>query len=151
MKENLCAECGASLTEGMTCRDYLNEMIKWDFEDFNGVGRVHHLTVVSYNLQHPSVYSEKGLENAKKSLAKFILHPTSYKEHGAEDVRNLASDVRTWKITSTPESQGKYHIQPVWRITARDVFKSGLPSYVENVQKWSESVLEALKESSNVI
>ena len=150
MKESTkCTECEAILPKSATCRDYLNEMIKWDFEDFTGVGQVHHLTVLSYNLQHPSVYSEKGLENAKKSLAKFILHPTSYTEHGTEDVKNLASDVREWKITSTVGDQGKYIIKPIWEMTAKDVAEEGVVNYVENVKKWSESVLKALKKSGN--
>ena len=145
-----CVECGGVIENGTECRDYLNEMIKWDFEDFTGVGQIHHLTVLSYNLQHPSVYSPRGLENAKQSLAEFIRHPMAYTKHGMRDLENLASDVRDWKITGTADHHGSYTTKPLWNITASDVVKSGLDNYVENVKKWSKSVLDALKESGNM-
>jgi hypothetical protein len=145
-----CAECGAPLVSVEHCREYLNEMIKWDFEDFKGVGQIHHLTVLSYNLQHPSLYSPRGLEYAKESLEEFTSHPTSYSEHGARDSQKLSSDVRDWKITGTPESHGEYIGKPAWKILASDVVDGGLENYVENVKKWSASVLESLKESGNL-
>ncbi|MES2622953.1 MAG: DUF5946 family protein [Patescibacteria group bacterium] len=145
-----CPECGALLNTFPECRDYLNEMIKWDFEDFTGVGQIHHLTVLSYNLQHPSVYSQKGLENAKRSLVEFILHPMAYEKHGVIDLKNLASDVRDWKITGTAENHGAYTTKPVWNMTAADVVNGGLENYVENVKKWSAEVLGILKELGEI-
>jgi hypothetical protein len=150
MRNSVCPECGAPFEGVKDCRDYLNEMIAWDFDDFQGVGQVHHLTVLSYNLQHPSVYSTKGLENAKQSLAEFILHPTSYTKHGMRDMQNLASDVRDWKITGTPEDHGAYSHPPIWKIRAADVVSGGLPGYVENVKKWAQSILLSLKESGHL-
>jgi len=149
-EQNLCPECGATIAKGTSCRDYLNEMIKWDFEDFNGAGKVHHLTVLSYNLQHPSVYSQKGLENGISSLQKFILHPDSFKEHDESNRKELASDVRDWKITGTPENHAEYPIKPNWTVLPSDVVRGGLDLYVENVKKWSKSVLESLKYSGNL-
>ncbi len=152
MKEySACPECGAAIAKGTTCRDYLNEMIKWDFEDFNGAGKIHHLTVLSYNLQHPSVYSQRGLEDAKISLNKFVLNPNSFKEHDESNRKKLASSVRDWKITGTSEDYGIYPAKPNWTILASDIVKDGLDLYIENVKKWSESVLESLKSSGNLV
>ena len=145
-----CHECGAPIDDGKECRDYLNEMIAWDFADFNGVGKIHHLTVLAYNLQHPSVYSQKGLENAKASLQEFILNPSSFQKHDKVNRKNLSSDVRDWKITGTLEDRGVYSMQPHWTILASDVVKDGLGAYVDNVKKWSESVLSALEVSGNL-
>ena len=146
-----CLECGAPLEGVQECRDYLNEMIKWDFEDFGGVGKIHHLTVLSYSLQHPSAYSQKGLEDAKISLQEFILHPGSFKEHDDSNRKKLASDVRDWKITGTAEDHGTYEIKPHWTMLASDVVMAGLGPYVENVEKWSRSILESLQNSGNLI
>lgn len=150
MHDRKCPECGSLLDDVAECRDYLNEMIRWDFEDFIGVGKVHHLTVLSYNLQHPSQYSPQGLEDAKASLQEFLINPESFKEHDAWNRKMLASDVRDWKITGTPEDHGEYEMVPVWKMTASDVVKGGLSEYVENVKEWASSVLESLKESGNI-
>ena len=146
----VCSECGGSLLGVSECRDYFHEMIKWDFEDFKGVGQIHHLTVLSYNLQHPSVYSQKGLENAKESLVEFIQHPVSYSEHGKQDRKRLGSDVRSWKIKGTEEDHGTYGGKPQWTIRASDVVQGGLECYIENVRKWSQSVLDSLIKSGDL-
>ena len=143
-----CHECGAPLENVESCCDYLNEMIKWDFEDFTGVGRIHHLTVLSYGLQHPSVYSSKGLQDAKDSLKQFMLDPESFREHDKRNRQRLASGTRDWKITGTSEDHGEYPSPPAWKIRASDVVREGLPRYIENVKKWAASVLESLDEQS---
>ncbi len=79
-----------------------------------------------------------------------MLHPESFKEHDQYNRKNLSSSVRDWKITSTKNNQGSYKTKPQWKITAADVVKGGLGDYIENVKKWSESVLESLKESGNL-
>lgn len=150
MIQRECPECGAALLNVAECRDYLNEMVKWDFEDFTGVGRIHHVTVLSYNLQHPSVYSPKGLEYAKKSLVEFIKNPMDYTAHGMRDRESLGFEVRDWKITGTPENHGEYVTKPEWKMVASDVVQGGLAAYVENVKKWSASVIESLAKSGNL-
>lgn len=146
----MCPECGAPLVGVTECREYLNEMIRWDFEDFNGVGKIHHLTVLSYNLQHPSVYSPEGLENAKRSLIEFMKDPESYRKHGMIDRENLGSDKRTWKITGSTENHGSYGTKPKWEILASDVIRGGIENYVENVKKWSRSVLGVLEDMGEI-
>ncbi|MDB4991920.1 MAG: uncharacterized protein JWL75_165 [Parcubacteria group bacterium] len=141
-----CPECGAPLEGKTECREYLNEMIKWDFEDFTGVGKIHHLTVLSYNLQHPNLYSSKGLQNAIESLTEYMQNPMDYTAHGTRDREKLASDIRDWKITGTAEDHGAYATKPEWKMLASDVVAGGLVHYVENVKKWSQSVLEVLQE-----
>lgn len=150
MNDTRCPECDAPLEHVTACREYLNEMIKWDFEDFTGVGKIHHLTVLSYNLQHPSVYSQKGLADAKESLKEFIQDPESFAAHDERNRKNLGSDVRDWKIAGTAEDSGKYRTAPTWTMRASDVIRAGLPEYVENVKKWSTSVFESLQASGNL-
>ncbi len=150
MKDLHCPECAAPLQNVENCREYINEMIRWDFEDFTGAGQVHHLTVLSYNLQHPSVYSAKGLEDAKVSLKEFLANPESFKDHDMRNRERLGSNVRDWKITGTPENHGKYAQAPIWKIRASDVVTAGLQDYVENVKQWAQSVYESLEESGNL-
>ncbi len=140
-----CPECGAPLENVSSCRDYLDQMIAWDFQDFAGVGQIHHLTVLAYGLQHPSMYSRKGLEDAKASLKAFLTDPAGFAEHDRQNRQRLGSDVRDWKITGTPEDHGEYIPVPAWKMTAAEVVREGLPFYVENVKKWAESVLEIIE------
>ncbi|HWU24291.1 MAG TPA: DUF5946 family protein [Candidatus Paceibacterota bacterium] len=150
MNDKKCEECGAPLVNIDECREYLHEMIKWDFEDFAGVGKVHHLTVLSYNLQHPSTYSQKGLEDAKNSLEIFLANPEAFVEHDERNRAALSSHVRDWKISGTSEDHGMYTTIPTWTMRASDVVQGGLPEYVENVKKWSRSIHTALQESGNL-
>lgn len=146
-----CPECGGELKGVESCREYLNEMIKWDFEDFLGVGQVHHLTVISYNLQHPTVFSQKGLEDAKSFLVEFVDKHISFEEQDLRNRARLASSVRDWKITGSEGDYGMYENKLVWTMTSTDVFHGGLENYVENVKKWNRSVYDVLKESGNLM
>ena len=148
--QKICNECGGLIVDVDVCRDYLNKMIVWDFEDFSGVGQIHHLTVLCYQLQHPSSYSQRGLEDAKSFLVEFVDKNVSFEEHDKRNREKLSSAVRNWKITGTHEDHGKYKSVVDWKITAGDVVQAGLSEYVENVKKWSRSILNTLRESGNL-
>ena len=139
MNTSVCHECGAILPEGKTCKDYFERMITWDFEDFTGAGTVHHLTVLCYSLQHPSVYSRRGLEDAKEFLEEFVSENASFEEHDKRNRHRLSSSVRDWKIAGTPEDHGMYDSVPQWTIRTPDVAISGKEGYEARVQKWAES------------
>jgi hypothetical protein len=150
MKEKHCAECGAVLGEGKTCRDYLETMITWDFEDFLGVGQVHHLTVLCYNLQHPRVYSQKGLEDAKSFLKEFVDEHISFEAHDKRNRERLSSNVRDWKITGTPSDFGTYEHAPVWTMHTPDIAIPGVEGYEDRVRAWSVSIRTSLEQSGNL-
>ncbi len=145
MKEEICPECGAVLTEGKTCRDYLDTMIMWDFQDFLGVGQIHHLTVLCYGLQHPATYSQKGLEDAKDFLREFVHEKNSFEEHDKRNRERLSSNVRDWKIIGTPEDHGSYAAMPHWTIRTPDVAMPGLEGYPERVIAWAQSIYNEIQ------
>jgi hypothetical protein len=68
----ICPECGSFLTNEEKCRDYFDQMLIWDFENPTGAGKLHHLTVLCYHLQHPSLYSLEAMKSAKKFLRNII-------------------------------------------------------------------------------
>ena len=97
----VCPECGAVWHDEKTCQDHFHQMLFWEAEH-PSYGEVHHLMVLCYHLQHPSLYSPEGLGAAKHLLAEFL-------ERGAttDDVRKrqraeLDSSKRTWKIKGRP-------------------------------------------------
>src|SRR5512145_2930017 len=64
-------ECNAPWQEGQTCQDHFHQMLFWENEH-PPLGEVHHLMVLCYHLQHPSLYAPEGLEYAKGLLVDFI-------------------------------------------------------------------------------
>ena len=150
MNRNVCNECGAPVSKGNACKDYFEQMITWDFEDFTGAGTVHHLTVLCYNLQHPSNYSKRGLEDAKNFLKEFVVKKASFEEHDRRNRKRLSSSVRDWKISGTPEDHGGYTVIPQWSIRTPDVTIGGKEGYEARVEKWAESVYKDLEGSGNL-
>ena len=60
-----------SLATAITCRNHFEQMLAWEFE-YPEVNSVHHLMVLCYHLQHPSLYSPDGLGRAIHILAEFL-------------------------------------------------------------------------------
>lgn len=144
-----CPECGAIHLSGETCRDDFHKMLGWEAED---PGRlvVHHLMVLGYHLQHPSLYSPEGLRHGKSLLVDFLERGKSPQQARQESKSKVSSGKRSWKITARPDSHG-FYAQPVsWTMTAADVVAGGAEGYVENVRAWADSILEAIKLSRNL-
>src|SRR3954470_24721062 len=73
----VCLECGAVWGEGKTCQDDFHQMLAWEIENPSIIAEVHHLMVLCYHLQHPSLYSPKGLAGAMHLLVEFVEHEAS--------------------------------------------------------------------------
>ncbi len=52
MMTNKCPECGAELPPGERCEERFNLCLALEYENPAAYGRVHHLTVACYMLQH---------------------------------------------------------------------------------------------------
>lgn len=138
-----CDECGAPRTDGRTCQDYFQQMLFWENED-PARGVVHHLMVLCYYLQHPSLYSAAGLAHGRKLLADFVVHGKSAEEVRRASRERVDSGNRQWSVTARPDDQGAYERPVAWRMTAADVVAGGPEVYVRNVRVWSESVMASI-------
>jgi hypothetical protein len=123
-------------------------MLAWEFE--HQLPDVHHLLVLGYHLQHPSLYSPAGLEGAKQLLVRFLVDgiPPQTVRRALRPTVN--SGTRDYKITGTPESHGSYPQPVVWTMRAGDVVQGGPEHYYANVQAWAESILDSLRASANL-
>lgn len=140
-----CPECGASWEEGETCQEYFHQMLYWENEHPDYGAQVHHLTVLSYYLQHPSLYSPEGLLYAKGLLADFLERGLSPQEVRQSNRARVDSGSRSWKVTGKPGARGSYSHPIRWTMIAQDVVAGGSDHYCENVQKWARSILDLLK------
>lgn len=148
-KSQKCPECGAIWAGDETCVDHFYLLEAWELE--NRLYDVHHLMVLCYYLQHPSLYSPEGLRDAKRLLVMFLEEGASPQQVRQRMHNAVDSSARTYKITGTPESHGEYTHPIQWTMTAADVVVAGIESYYDSVATWADSVLKALRLSQNLM
>lgn len=144
-----CPECGAPWPEGRTCSDDFHQLLAWEFEDSRR-WEVHHLTVLCYHIQHPSLYSPSGLRGATQLLGQFLEQRLSTGEVRRRIRRNVDSGKRSGPITARPGASGAYTHPVAWPMTAAQVVAGGADAYCDNVRAWAESTLAALKATGNL-
>ncbi len=140
-----CDECSAVWSNEQTCQDHFHQMLYWETENPGYGAEVHHLMVLCYYLQHPSLYSPAGLNEARRLLAEFVEHSLSPAEARQLNRARVDSSRRNWKITGTAASHGSYAQAIAWKATAADVVAGGAENYCDNVRAWAHVVNEALK------
>lgn len=124
-------------------------MLNWEFE-YN-LPDVHHLMVLSYHLQHPSLYSPQTLKDSVQMLIQFVEDGVTPQQMRKKIGKAVDSGVRKHKITGTPESHGEYVHPVTWTKTAADVTSGGVENFYANVRQWAASILAALRESGEVV
>jgi hypothetical protein len=145
-----CPECGADWPGEETCQAYFHRMLYWEHEN-PAYGAVHHLMVLSYHLQHPSLYSPEGLREALYLLAEFLERGLTPAEVRKRSRARVDSSRRRWKIKGTSDSPGRYE-QPIrWTMTAAEVVAAGSNRYCNQVKAWAQSILESLRASENSV
>ena len=145
-KLGTCPECGAPWPEGRGCQDYFHQMLAWEWEDPRNLA-VHHLTVLSYHMQHPRLYSPEGLDGGKRLLVDFLDREVSPEEARRRNRGPMDSGRREFKITGTADHQGAYARPVRWTMTGADVIAAGIERYIDSVQAWARSILESLRAS----
>lgn len=144
-----CPECGAVWTqEGDTCTDHFHVLLAWELE--HQLYDAHHLLVLCFHLQHPSLYSPQTLLSAKQMLVDFCERGVSPQQMREQIANTVDSGVRQHKIKGTPESFGKYDHPITWTMHVSDITRAGIERYYESVYRWADSVLESLRASGNL-
>jgi hypothetical protein len=144
-----CPECAAAWQDGKTCQDDFYQMGYWELEN-PALQVVHHLMVLCYHLQHPSLYSPDGVKEGKRLLVDFLERGLTTEQVRERNRDRLDSGKRTFKIKGTPGSQGSYDHPVTWMMRAADVTAGGAAAYIGNVEAWARAVLVGLRESGNL-
>jgi hypothetical protein len=120
-------------------------LLFWEAEYPAYGAEVHHLMVLCYHLQHPSLYSPEGLQEARRLLVEFVEKGVSPTEVRKSIRDRVDSSKRTWKIKATTTSHGSYQRAIAWPMTAADVVAGGPDNYCANVRAWAKSIDETLQ------
>ncbi len=144
-----CPECGAAWRDGLTCEAAFHQMLFWENEEPSR-GAVHHLAVLAYHLQHPSLYSPEGLQYGIQLLVEFVDRGVAPEQVRKNNRASVDSSRREWKIRPKPGEEAHYPHPITWRMTAVDVVKTGADHYVDSVRAWAQSVLNDLRSSGNL-
>jgi hypothetical protein len=118
-------------------------MLYWENE-VPALGEVHHLMVLCYYLQHPTLYSPDGLQNGIELLEDFVERGLSPAEARRQNRSQVDSGSRVWKITARPGQTGNYPHPMDWKMTAVDVVAAGRDAYVESVRRWARLTRETI-------
>jgi hypothetical protein len=151
MVNQACPECGSNWLAGETCQDYFYQLLFWELEDPFLFQQAHHLSVLSYHLQHPSLYSPEGLSWAIKLLTDLYEGGVHPRDTISRDRETLDSGKRDFKFRGKPGVHGVYKNPVVWSMTIFDVVSVGKENYVSNVNAWAASIYSSLNRSKNLI
>lgn len=143
-----CPECGASWIDGRTCTDNFHQLLAWEW-DYQLLD-VHHLLVLCFHLQHPSLYGPRVLDEAVTMLIRFQDAGVSPAQMRREMAPSVDSGVRRFKIRGTPEAHGVYRHPVAWTMTVGGVVAAGPEHYSASVRAWADSMLASLKVSGNL-
>lgn len=147
-EQTACPECGAAWPDGQRCADAFYQLLGWEFE--HQMLEVHHLLVLCYHLQHPSLYSPAGLDTGKQLLVKFLEKGMTPQAVRRDLRQTVDSGRRDFKIKGTPAAHGSYARPVGWTMTVGDVVRGGVAHYDANVRAWAASILQALRASGNL-
>ena len=132
--------------DGRTCEDDFHTLLGWETQ-YPGYGVVHHLLVLCYHLQHPSLYSPQGLTSAKGLLMDFLVKGKNTEQVRRENRSRLDSANRTWKVTGRERSHGSFARPVAWSMTIADIARAGPEVYIANMRDWAASILRLVREA----
>jgi hypothetical protein len=139
-----CAECGAALSNGVTCLDCFHQLLAFENENPRAFGAVHHLTVASFYLQHPRGYTAEALAMWKSLLADAISQGTK----PVEFLRRARERFEGATRARDPQAVAPTGWPTEWPMSVGDVIQPGdapaVDDYISRAMEWARHASEAL-------
>lgn len=134
-----CPECGAPKVNGMGCWEQLGGVLAWEADDPELLAE-HFKTVASYNLQHPSQFTDRVLAELR---AVFIEHLD--KGLPIMEIRKRIGKVSEGNNRVLKDKSERTPVQHYWKMTISDVY---IPNHPENaaqrVREWAAVIRQEL-------
>lgn len=141
-----CAECGAPVSSGGSCREHFDSLLAREWQIPGGPGALpHFFAVATYGLQHPRVmnYTIATVLGLRRAVADALSGVASI-----EELRRRARDGarRAGRITRRDgDEEVEWHIFD-WPMTIVDVLAAMMErdTYAEGASRWARSVSDVL-------
>jgi hypothetical protein len=144
----VCPECGALLPANTSCHDIFGQLLALEYQYPQSFGAVHHLMVMSYNVQHPGAYTDDFWNKTVAMLNDVVEQEISGAQLRKRMQHELAAHQgrMSIKIKGTPE---RAH-QHAWTMRAVDVVTDDPQVYIERVWQWARSIVATLEQELQV-
>ena len=139
----LCAECGAILSEGSACQTILDEILSLEYIN-PAYGQVHFLTVACFMIQHKR-YSDEALTWVQEKLQIYLDRQLTGQQLRRLIANETGGGTRTWKILRQADAAPLPQI--AWSMTIVDIAQSIQDSevYCAQVKQWARTILQNIK------
>jgi hypothetical protein len=130
-----CPECSGRFTAEETCADRYHACLALEYTDPAYYGPVHHLTVLSYKLQHPSQLSADGWQAMRGLLDRFLsadISPVRMRQLLQQQLKNKSFNM----VKGAPTAQPDWN----WTKTIMDVRLGNATTYCADVRAWAKAV-----------
>jgi hypothetical protein len=145
VRVNTCPECGAPSRDGRSCREQFDALMALEYNDPEGLGAVHHLTVLCYVLQHPSRYSMPAVIWGKAALKAAVQHSVPPRELRRQAGRLFGGSAR---VRGVLPIAGLHRTQ--WKMTIADVYGCDPGEYTNRVEAWARSIAGQIEASRKI-
>ncbi len=140
---HFCPECGATLTDGVSCQEIFDSFLVLEFTDPT-YGEVHMLTVACFMIQHGR-YGAEALTWIAQKLRENLeegLPAAQIRKQAAKETRQTT---RAWKVTRRPGDPPQPKI--AWSLTIADVASNyhDAAGYREWITRWARATLSDLR------
>jgi hypothetical protein len=137
-----CPECGAALPEAGTCRDFFHELLALEAQVPDGPGELpHFLAVASYNLQHPSQFTEEALIGLCATLADLLAGRATLEDIRRRTRHAVNGPTRVLRQPDDPRPTGW---PTAWPLTVTHAWRAAPEDYAARVREWAEAVSASL-------
>ena len=134
-----CSECGALFDDPQGCWQAFGALLEREFVDA-AYGRVHHLTVTTYMLQHPTRLSRRGWLEMRELLRLHLRDGISVAGWRSRVRSGGVNSAKGWKIKPDGTCLNAAVGWP-WPITVASIALEDPEVYGEQIQAWAASTL----------
>ena len=139
-----CPECGAPQLPGNECLTCFHALLAFENERPHAFGAVHHLTVASYYLQHPTGYAFDVLRAWRDVIADTLDGRASIRDL----LRRASREFEGAKRAREPGAVAPAWWPRMWPLTVQSVIVPDEPpdvqTYVTHARAWAAETRRAL-------
>ncbi len=136
---NVCKDCKRVLENFVPCAELYHHFLGKEVSDPD-FWQVHHLTVLTYSIQHPTFLTKNGRLEMQKMLKRFIVDGLSPQQARQQFRPFVSNQNRTWKITTENVDAPSPTTQ--WHMTIGQIRVDNSEHYCEDIRKWAWITLQ---------